>query len=591
MKEVKKQSVLVIFGDRLPQKNKAWWGRFDQVIGSINLRDGIKNKGGFFVDIGPMMSSGSVQGSYELVNNLSRLTLADGTRLSKVFTYKGYELWWMNYGFIEYKFCLPYLENRGLLEYLKNFNEVYLYQSSHVELFSYFLQAYGRRCVEIKNWRARLRKQLLPGGVLVQLFLSILFLLPLILIRPKIMYRIGDQIDPPYSHDFRHEHVYRELKERRLRFVEFVRSLQPWHAVLRNVWRRKRPVIYCTAITYFILEKLSFFEKKKDRKLIEAIRSGGGNPEEVFWLYCATHFLNGKIRAIGWSIEVMEWLLKIIGIRAAIIISASSRALPEVLGCQLAGIGTVGIQHGLAFRWYLPHDFMPEYDGVKQLSIDKYGLWSTWWKEYYLTHGKAYKQEQLYVSGPMRPLNKETAEIDSLDLGTRPLKVLFVSEQLAIPEEIMPYLLAALNSKDFTLSLKVRPQMDGFEEWLQKNNPDVMKRLTISREDIHKAIAQSDVVVGSHSTAVLEALCQLKPFVFFWTDKWGDYYGIKDFDSQGYFFATTPADFIEKIKKSGQMPREDLKKLQTRFFGDPYQNGAKWVVDQIENFIKKYESK
>ena len=41
MKEVSKQSVLVILGDRLPQKNKAWWGRFDQVIGSIDLKDKI----------------------------------------------------------------------------------------------------------------------------------------------------------------------------------------------------------------------------------------------------------------------------------------------------------------------------------------------------------------------------------------------------------------------------------------------------------------------------------------------------------------------------------------------------------------------
>lgn len=582
-----KQSVLVIFGGKIPQRNKSWWKQFDMVIGPV----AIKNMVASFIDINSVMGHGSVQKSYELVNRLSRLTTKDGQRLTKLFMYQGYELWWMNYGFIEYKFCLPYTENQTLLEYLKNYNKVYLYQPVHRELFFYFLKAHGRECIEIKNRCDTIRKKLLPGGVIVQLFLSVLFLLPLLLIRPKTMYRIGDQIDPPFSHDFRHEHVYLEIKKRNIKFVEFVRSLQPWYKVLLNVWRRKRPVIYCTAITFFILEKLSFFEKDRDRQLIKKIRSEGDSPEETFWLYCATHFLDGKIKATIWSILTMKWLLRVIGVKAAIIISASSRALPEVLGCQLLGIKTVGIQHGLAFRWYLPHDFMPEYDGVKQLSIDRYGLWSAWWKEYYLAHSKAYKQEQLYVSGPMRPLGKEAKEAESSDLGTRPLKVLFVSEQLAIPEEIMPYLSAALNDKDFVLSLKVRPQMDGFEGWLRKNNPDIVGRLTISRDDIHKAIAQSDVVVGSHSTAVLEALCQLKPFVFFWTDKWGDYYGIKNFDSQGYFFATNPVEFIKKIKKSGQMPKEDLKKLQTRFFGDPYQNGAKWVVDQAEDFIKKYESK
>lgn len=585
------KTALVIFGDNLPRKNKAWWGRFSEVVAPVTLKDKIQEKGATFVDLSRMIGHGNVQEAYALVVNLSKLKLADGTRLSKLIVYKGYELWWMNYGFIEYKFCLPYLENRRLLEYLKNFSVVYLYWPSHPELFSYFLEAYGRQCFEIKSWRANLRKFFLPGGVIVQLFLSVFFLPILIIKRPKAMYRIGDRIDPPHSYDFRHEHIYRELKERKVRFVEFVRSLQPWHKVLRNVWLRKRPVIYCTAITYFILEKLSFFETRKDRKLIQAVRSGGRNSEETFWLHCATHFLKGKIRATGWSIKTMERLLKIIGVKAAIIISASSRALPEVLGCQLAGIGTVGIQHGLAFRWYLPHDFMPEYDGAKQLSIDKYGLWSDWWKEYYLVHSKAYKQEQLHVSGPMRPLEKEDLNIQPSGPKEGPLKVLFVSEQLASPEEIMPYLSAALVSEDIALSLKVRPQMDGFEEWLRKNHPEVLTRLTVSRDDIHEAIARADVVVGSHSTAVLEALCQLKPFVFFWTDKWGDYYGIKDFDSQGSFFAATPVEFIEKIKNSGQMSKDELKKLQTRFFGDPYQNGAKWVVDEVEDFIKKYESK
>ncbi|MFH1780852.1 MAG: hypothetical protein ABH841_02520 [Candidatus Nealsonbacteria bacterium] len=577
MEEINQQSALVIFGGRLPKKSKKWYQQFNEVIGPEKLKT--------------FISSGNVQEAYQMVNSLSRLTTSDGLRLSKLITYKGYELWWMNYGFIEYKFCLPYLENRKLLEYLKKFGSVYLYRPQHPELFFYFLEAYDCRCVEIKNWRDRLRKRLLPGGVLIQLLLSFLFLPVLMLMRPKAMYRIGDQIDPPHSYDFRHEYVYRELKKRKIKFVEFIRSLQPWHKVLRNAWRRKRPAIYCTAITYFILEKLSFFEKRKDKKLIQKIRSEGRSPEERFWLYCATHFLSGKIRATGWSIEIMELLLKAVGVKASIIISASSRALPEVLGCQLAGIKTIGIQHGLAFCWYLPHDFMPEYDGEKQLSIDKYGLWSAWWKEYYLAHSKAYKQEQLYISGPMRPLEKEPAIVTSADFKAGSLKVLFISEQLAAPEEIMPYLAAALNCKEFVLSLKVRPQADGFEEWLKKNNPGILGKLTISRDDIHKAIAQSDVVVGSHSTAVLEALCQLKPFVFFWTNKWGDYYGIKDFDSQGYFFAASPADFTDKIKKSGQMPKEDLKKLQERFFGDPYQNGSKWVVDQVENFIKKHDAR
>ena len=588
MKDIKTRSVLVIFGDNLPQKNKTWWRQFSQVIGPINLREDIQRRGLFFVDISTKTDYGNVHQAYELVANLSKLKLADGSRLSKLINWQGYELWWMNYGHIEHNFCLPYTQYRRLLEYLKDFDETYLYQASSPDLFRYFLRAYHRQGIELKDFRSKLRKWLIPGGILVQLILSAVFLLPLIIIRPKVMYRIGDRIDPPFACDFRHRILYQELLERKVRFVEFIRSLQPWYAVLRNAWQRKRPVIYCTAITYFILGKLKYFERKEDKKLMDSIRSGGASPEENFWILCATHYLKGKIRATQWSIKTMQWILQLIGVRAAIIISASSRALPEVLGCQLVGIGTVGIQHGLAFYHLLPHDFMPEYDGKKSLSIDKYGLWSEWWKEYYLARSKAYQKEQLYVSGPMRPLEKKAQNLELSGFQKGPLKVLFISEQLVNPKEEMPYLLALLDTSDFALSLKLRPQSDEFEDWLKKNEPDILKRIAITKEDIHQAISQSDVVVGSRSTAVLEGLCQLKPFVSFWTDRWGDYFNIKSFDESSNFFAQNPLELVQYVRKSVEIPKEDLRKLQTRFFGDPYQNGAQWVVDQVENFIKKH---
>ena len=107
-------------------------------------------------------------------------------------------------------------------------------------------------------------------------------------------------------------------------------------------------------------------------------------------------------------------------------------------------------------------------------------------------------------------------------------------------------------------------------------------------ETIEEAISLCDVVVGSYSNAVLEALLQLKPLVFFRTQKWGDYFEIKSLDAQGYFFAENPEELIEKIKKSTNILKEDLKKLQKQFFGNPYQNGSKWVVDQvIKNLLAK----
>ena len=101
---------------------------------------------------------------------------------------------------------------------------------------------------------------------------------------------------------------------------------------------------------------------------------------------------------------------------------------------------------------------------------------------------------------------------------------------------------------------------------------------------MEEAVEQCDVTVGSYSTAVLEALLQLKPFIYCWTKKWGDCYDIK---SSGFnnLFANTPQELIECIKRSREIPGEDLKKLQEQFFGNPYQNGSAWAVDQIEKYL------
>ena len=167
--------------------------------------------------------------------------------------------------------------------------------------------------------------------------------------------------------------------------------------------------------------------------------------------------------------------------------------------------------------------------------------------------------------------------------------MLFISEQLANPKEVMPYLLSLLEEKEFVLCMKFRPYRDGFKYWLEENHPDILKKVKTFQGAVEQAISQSDVVVGSHSTTVLEALMQLKPFVFFWTDKWGDYFGIKSLDTDSRFFASSPKELIDYIKKSSDTPKEVLEKLRERFFGNPYQNGSKWVVEQVLEFSKNHD--
>ena len=246
--------------------------------------------------------------------------------------------------------------------------------------------------------------------------------------------------------------------------------------------------------------------------------------------------------------------------------------------------------HGVASRSYNVYDFLPAFDGAKMLSVDKYGLWSEWWKGYYVKNSKAYRKEQLYVSGPMRP---PTPDIPHIHKDQRPdssVRVLFVSEQLAVPEEVFPYLELLLKEEDISVYLTFRSYRDGFEVWLKENHPETLETVgksNILRDGINSAVDKCDVVVGTHSTAVLESLFNLKPFVFFHTKKWGDYFNLKGYSNAFKFYTESTEELIESIGESKNVSKETLKKLQNRFFGDPYKNGSKWVVEQAEQVLRQ----
>ena len=67
---MKNKSILVIFGKELPKKNKRWFAKFDEVLGPKEVQE--------------LTDPGSIQEACQLVGNLSRLTLPDGSRLFKI---------------------------------------------------------------------------------------------------------------------------------------------------------------------------------------------------------------------------------------------------------------------------------------------------------------------------------------------------------------------------------------------------------------------------------------------------------------------------------------------------------------------------
>ena len=577
------KSILIIFKNELPVKDEMWWQQFETIVAPKRFEETIHKYGIHFVDLDTMVDPGSIEKALELVRKLSVVMTLDGRRVSKIINYKGFDLWWMYYDELMYKFCLPYTQYHRLLEYCKIFSKIILYEPPFGSLFKHFLDAHN--CQYLISGKSP--KKFPPLGTLLQAIASIPFLVWIKIKSSKLMVWSGDKLDPKLNHDFRMRFIYEELHRRNLKYVEFIRSIEPFSTVLRHALQRRRPVIYSYAIVTIVRSVASFLGWGNKHTISSIRPSVEAKDEQKFLFLVSTNYL-WNVTGDIWAIHVMKFLLKFIGIKAAVLNAAVNRNFPEVLACKLLNISTIGIQHAATPKNYFVSDFMHEFDGKKLLSVDKYGLWSRWWKEYYIKNSRIYKPEQLFVSGLMCPLKNEAVSSYTTREKGRQIKVLFVAEQLAAPLEIMPYLEALMEEKDLSLYLKVRSYGDGFENWLKANRPDILEELgqeNILRGSMHEAFAQCDVVVGSHSTGVLEALMCLRPPIFFNTDKWGDYFELKSLSLPCNLFADNPTELINYIKESINISPDVLKRLQKMFFGNPYKNGCKWVVDQLEDVL------
>lgn len=586
----KQASVLVIFGKELPSELLSLKRTVNTVLAKEELRHSVESSGFEFISIESFIEPGSIYDASAFAEELSRITLPDGSSIAKSFIYKGYELWWMHYNNLFLYFCLPFTQYKKLLEYLKDFQDIYFFQPPYLSLFSCYLSAYECNLNTLRDPNLK-SPSVLPFGVLIQIFITLICIPILMIYRRKIMLFIGDKFEKSKDYDFRMKFIYEELRNRNLQFIEFVRSLESWQTIIKHAIRRKRPVIYSEAVAFVgrFISIISGGNRRAKQKFGDHLIDTQKDPSRRFKIKIATQYMLGVYDDV-WAIRIMKLILQITGVKVAFIAAALERNYHAVFGCKLNNIPTRGILHGVSSYYYNVYDFLPAFNGEKMISVDKYGLWSEWWKEYYMEYSKAYRPEQLDVSGPMRPLAEDMLfSREKSEKKNGPIKVLFVSGQLSEPKEIIPYLTALLDVKDFSIYLTFRHYRDNFEKRLREVNPQIIKKFDsekILRGDINEAISKCDIIVGSNSTAVLEALLQLKPLVFFNTAKWGDYFGARNFGLPYKFFAENSIELIKHIRQNVDIQDDILKELQKRFFGDPCQNGSKWVVDELEKILK-----
>ena len=84
---------------------------------------------------------------------------------------------------------------------------------------------------------------------------------------------------------------------------------------------------------------------------------------------------------------------------------------------------------------------------------------------------------------------------------------------------------------NFEFVIKKRPYtQDVFYNNLVSQYPEYRNVKTVGG-DVYEAISSFDLVVGSHSTAVIDSVRLHKPFLLLNTIKWGNYFNVNDEES------------------------------------------------------------
>jgi len=514
-------------------------------------------------------------GSVQKAAEINREIFLDpwNKRYIKNLTYGGYEIAWSVYPVLYHSFSLPYTEIEQLLELIRPYGKVVLHNLPPRYAYVIRHACFGKevRIIDRKSILKKIHQKVHPKNFLMNFCALALGLMAVVVYtfsRRKIAIWTSDMIAGGTDSDFRVAEVYRQLRKRNVKFFEFVR-LHDISSIFKNIFMRKRLVIYYEPVIYI----LSFITPSRNTAPESAYNST---------LLSFDH----SLRTLEKSLPIFQRIYKVLGTKSICIWNFSQRKAPLAISAKCSGIKTVGIKHGAGTKDYDITEFMPAYWSEKKLGPDVFGVWSPWWEAYFKKYSKIIAEDSIKYVGLLRPYP------DSQDLQQQyspkknhtnsKIKILILSEPLTNPAETAPYLAAIAKDSRFSLAIKTRPMIkDPFYEGLIKLMPE-SKSWPKYTGNIFEDAKEADVLVGAHTTALLEASLMGKISIFLKTEKWGDYFNLSDLVSGLNILVNNPDKLAENIILRIQKEPEfkTIEKIKYRYFGEN-KNGAEWVAKQL----------
>jgi len=518
------------------------------------------------------LSSPNWPRAFELQKQLNGLSDGTGQPYSSRIKIEGFEPWWFHQEGLFHHILLPYTRYRYLVDTIQNAKRATIVDApdDFKRLASTLFEGTDTKLVfKNSDWgkslssifrklKASLNRKI--SGVLFGTLSLVCVIRRFLKPFDVLIYSI-DKTQSGKAFDSRIESLYTSLEKQKITFVEILWRNVPGLTALRNAVRRRRLSIYMpqpkkpSSVDEF-REFVSTTTDSWDDRVLHNI---------------ALHYLLPACRNSVCLVKTLMRTLKRIAPEQVFLIDDYRHNHELVVACKLLGIKTQGFQHG-QFNRYSVGLMAYGFKASSAHTFDKYYVWSDFFRDLLINSSDLYRDpELLQVTGLPRPA---FYPLDQKKRGrNQKVTVLFLCEsydKTTLVTEVTPYLQTLYKDPQVNLLLKMKPG-DSTQEisWL---NASLLASIEVRSGPIDDALKEADVVVGSYSSALFDAIRCLKPVVIFDTSVWQDLHGLADYGIAQR--ATSPEEIVKKVFETLDIPKRTLSSFRRQVWGEPYEDSG-----------------
>lgn len=401
------------------------------------------------------------QYSLTFLQNLNRLTV-EGKPVADKFCWKGYDLW-------------------------QSYQQILFQEIKQFSISQSEVRKQKKALVSIKTFLT----------VLIMSFLAVISASVMVIARRRVLIYEIDNTASRFRSDFRMADVHEALRNRGIKYFEIFHTVLG-RKTLINFLTRRRPALYLEFPDWLSFRKVSNQEMSWVENLDYDIFSSQKEKEFAKLLLRQTvrHFRKSCTRILFWSKA-----LPLLGVKKIYLIDDGRFYTDLILAARFSGIKTYAIQHGHFTKYHVGW-IQAKHSSGAAIAPNRFIVWSSYWKKELIHLGTFIPENSILVAGSRTP--KKIFEKKKTE--RREETVVLVPYEIDGPKkEIADYINEVLKCKNVRVIFKTRPDRPPEQQLREYNLQENMPRFSVM-SDTGKAMEEADIVAGSYSTFLYEAL-------------------------------------------------------------------------------------